>query len=1181
MSGKTAKYLYALIFILAFGLLSAGLRGGTAMAYPSGWTSDAGAGVTGAKSVDVAAWGDTVLIVWKSSGGHVMCRRSTNGGITWGYPSYPAALSPGRMDVSSGECFDPQVAINGSTAYIAYKTRNEPHDTWAGFPADRDYVVVKRSDDGGASFKNLDPGTKKSRGVWYGLTPTDRSVNNFDLDRCSATEPFLLVYEDNNSGSHLKRGYFHNVGVMSEGGSNPGIELPTQASGRAVICPAIAGAGANEYYVSFVERNWESSPGELVVAARFLEGQGWSDWHTYPPGRKAVPMDGYKGHNTLRDIDVSCIGGGHMRAVWDDTTGGRHEVKLRVLDTNQVQGLSTLRTVDHAPFTKTARGRELRSYRGKSSGDGKRYIRDASGDSVIMDLGSASVENFITFSLDCDGRPGSRAYLAGTRQSDGRIHVKRTDTSPPASDPVRVNGKAPSTSATYLRTSFPLSLGNVKDPDWNVTGADINSKFNNGVTSVAFRYAPKSAPGNWTTLKTVNATGASGLSWETTVKVPGLADGRYYFKGTLTDTAGNTADSARSGEIVIDTKPPDTGIEASGRPGSGGWFTSDVTVTLKPVDSYGVEHTKCRIRNDLDGSCGEWNDYGGPFILSEGRWTLEYYSVDRAGNGEERKASVVNVDRTAPTTAILTPEKDAVQTGFDSSQAVLVSGTASDCGSGLASETLLKNGTRMGAAKTGGFDDPIHAVWEVSKEEPGVYEITLSAEDRAGNVGTATRRINLDSFSKEWYLAEGNTLPEFMEYLSIINPGDQAARVQLEFMLEDGSVIRPEVHMVAPRTRATLKVKDYVPEGHPGVSTRVRCDNQAIVVERPMYFHYRAADPGRNWKGGHIARGINTLQKQYYFAEGSTRQAGNGGPFDEWLCLQNPGEATANVTVTYMLGDGSNIEKAYRVAPHSRITVDVNLDVGPDRDVSAKVVSDVPLAAERPQYQNYRGYAVDGHNVVGASSPLRKWHFAEGTTKSGFEQWITLQNPGEIKADVTITYMNGEGKVTTTRKTVPPRSRGTVKVLEDVGDGQDISADVESDQPIVAERPMYFEYKGIWDGASVAMGQTSSSRTFFIAEGCTLADFETYYCIQNSEREDADVRVTYMLGDGTRMERRYSVKARSRLTISVNDENTGVGPGRNVSAKVVSSVPVTIERPMYFNCGGCIGGHVGSAYGID
>ena len=51
--------------------------------------------------------------------------------------------------------------------------------------------------------------------------------------------------------------------------------------------------------------------------------------------------------------------------------------------------------------------------------------------------------------------------------------------------------------------------------------------------------------------------------------------------------------------------------------------------------------------------------------------------------------------------------------------------------------------------------------------------------------------------------------------------------------------------------------------------------------------------------------------------------------------------------------------------------------------------------------------------------------------------------------------------------------------------------------------------------------------------------------------------------------------------VKSRDANETVGPGKNVSAKITSTVPVTIERPMYFDCGGCVGGHVGSAYGID
>lgn len=1178
MGRKQVVFAAVLALACAFSVLTAGIFSGPAYAYPAGWTSDLYIGSTAKQSVDVAFWGDTILVVWKDNAGHVICKRSANGGQAW---SYPSSFSGGRADKSTSECFDPQVVMYGSIAFIGYKTRNEPHDTWAGFPNNVDYVVLKRSDDGGVTWKNLDPETHKSRGVWYAITPQDRSVNNFDLDRCNIMEPFLLAYEENNGGNKVKAGWFHNVGVMTAGGSNAGMQIPVQAPDRAVICPAIAGAGANEYYVSFVERNWESSPGELVVVARFLEGQGWSDWNTYPQGKKAVPMDGYKGHGSLRDTDISCISSGQMRAVWDDTSSGRNEAKLRVLDTNQVQGLSTLRTVDHTPFTKTCRGRDLRVYRGQNSGDGRRYLRDAASDTVIMDLGSVSQESFNTFNIERDGRAGSRTYLVGTRQSDGKIYFKKTDEVAPTCDPIKISGKAPATVPTYFKSSFQLSLANVKDADWNLTGADIKGKFNNGVASAAFKYAPKSNSGKWTTLKTVSATGAAGLAWAATVSVPGLGDGRYYFKGTITDTAGNSSDAARSGEIVVDTNPPNTAINRAGTGGDNGWHKSDVTVTLTPVDAGGFDYTTYQIKNNASGAAGEWIKYGGPFVIAEGQWAVSYYSTDKAGNVETTKTMDINIDKTPPSAAVLTPTKDAIQTGFESNQQADVSGMGSDSGSGLASETIFLNGSVLGNKKTSGFGKPITARWNVSRAKPGNYEIKVSVRDRAGNVGTAIKFVNLDNFCKDWYLAEGNTLPDFKEYLCIVNPGDKDAKVRLDFMLEDGNVITPDRVTIAAHSRATYRVTQFVPEGHSGVSTRVHCDNQAIVVERPMYFHYKAADPTRNWKGGHIGRGINTLQKQAYFAEGTTRDNPAEGQFDTWLTMLNPGAQTADVSITYMLGDGSNINKSYEVGPHSRKTVSVNQDVGPGKDVSTKIVSNVPLACERPQYQDYRGFAVDGHNAVGAPSPMKSWHFAEGTTKHGFEEWLTIQNPGDIAANVKFTYMNGESKVTTAVRVVPRRSRATVKVVEDVGDAQDISATVESDQPIVAERPMYFNYGGSCDGATNAMGEVSASRTFYIAEGCTLAEYQTYYCIQNANESDARVRVTYMLGDGAQVKRDYTVRARSRLTVNVNDPYSGVGPGQNISAKVTSSVPVTIERPMYFNSNGYVGGHVGSAYGID
>jgi hypothetical protein len=53
---------------------------------------------------------------------------------------------------------------------------------------------------------------------------------------------------------------------------------------------------------------------------------------------------------------------------------------------------------------------------------------------------------------------------------------------------------------------------------------------------------------------------------------------------------------------------------------------------------------------------------------------------------------------------------------------------------------------------------------------------------------------------------------------------------------------------------------------------------------------------------------------------------------------------------------------------------------------------------------------------------------------------------------------------------VSANSRLTVNVNQDAGANQDISAKVSSDQPIITERPMYFNYQGVWTGGHDVVG---------------------------------------------------------------------------------------------------------------
>jgi len=53
----------------------------------------------------------------------------------------------------------------------------------------------------------------------------------------------------------------------------------------------------------------------------------------------------------------------------------------------------------------------------------------------------------------------------------------------------------------------------------------------------------------------------------------------------------------------------------------------------------------------------------------------------------------------------------------------------------------------------------------------------------------------------------------------------------------------------------------------------------------------------------------------------------------------------------------------------------------------------------------------------------------------------------------------------------------------DVGPNQDVSMHIHCGSPIVAERPMYFNYHGKWTGGHDIMGTDSPKTKWYFAEG--------------------------------------------------------------------------------------------------
>ncbi|RJP30788.1 MAG: hypothetical protein C4536_09305 [Actinobacteria bacterium] len=378
-----------------------------------------------------------------------------------------------------------------------------------------------------------------------------------------------------------------------------------------------------------------------------------------------------------------------------------------------------------------------------------------------------------------------------------------------------------------------------------------------------------------------------------------------------------------------------------------------------------------------------------------------------------------------------------------------------------------------------------------------------------------------------------------------------------------------------------VAIMDY--SGNPAVcdfSTSVESTNGVpIVVERPMYFDYKDA-----WTGGHSTVGALDPAPVFYFAEGTCRSG-----FEPYLCVQNPQEGDADVTITYMRGDGSTAEQSFTVAARSRYTVIVKNFLGEGDEVaydfSARVecTNGRAIVAERPMYFNYQGAWTGGHNVIGANAPAPAFYFAEGTCRPGFDPYICVQNPQEGAADIAITYMRGDGSTAEQSFTMPGTARYTVNVKDFMGGGNDVaydfSARVECTNggSIVAERPMYFNYQGAWTGGHDVVGATAPAPVFYFSEGTCRSDFDSYICVQNPQEGVADVAITYMNGDGSIHEQSFSVAGNSRYTVNVKDfMGEGDDVAHDFSAKVecTSGGNIVAERPMYFNYQGAwTGGH--------
>jgi hypothetical protein len=330
----------------------------------------------------------------------------------------------------------------------------------------------------------------------------------------------------------------------------------------------------------------------------------------------------------------------------------------------------------------------------------------------------------------------------------------------------------------------------------------------------------------------------------------------------------------------------------------------------------------------------------------------------------------------------------------------------------------------------------------------------------------------------------------------------------------------------------------------------------------------------------------------WYFAEG---YIGNG--FEELFTIQNPDPVNISTfTVTYVFPSAPAIVKSHTVNPSSRMTVSANSDLGvgitaPHVTISAivQVAQGSPnIVVERPMYFKYVNGSTtiqSGTDVVGATKPAASYYFAEGDTRQtgGHHYWtyITMLNQSATtSANVTVTYFTGAcggtGPACLTEKfALKPLQRATARP-DDSGINlhQQVAISVTSDQPIVAERPMYVQDTitnagGTFSGAASEIGATQLAKDWLFAEGYTGGSggsFQQYFVLANFGGTAANVTVKMEYNGGLTKTVPVTVAPYSQNYVDVNKINVGA-PSAAAAAEITSDQPIVADRLLAFHQG--------------
>ncbi len=321
---------------------------------------------------------------------------------------------------------------------------------------------------------------------------------------------------------------------------------------------------------------------------------------------------------------------------------------------------------------------------------------------------------------------------------------------------------------------------------------------------------------------------------------------------------------------------------------------------------------------------------------------------------------------------------------------------------------------------------------------------------------------------------------------------------------------------------------------------------------------------------------------RWFFAEGSSTLG-----FDERFLIYNPYPSEAVVRVRFYTPDGPKLKANLASVPV------------PARGALGLAVNDYLLRQSvlGASIETIRGRVIvwkaifgepdgrphGGALTLGATDTATEWYFPDGGVGTGYDERLSILNPGGEEAIVTVSLITKEEMIQPPKLIelkIPPRRVRAWSLDEMVG--ADLQADLGpvgvevrsvNGVPVVVEQNLFVSTGDI-EGMASEIGLTEASSRWWVPPA-TIRPGSDSLIVVNPAPDDATVSVELRFADGdeaTPDELQGVVvpsAGRSRLTLARFTE------GRPVVAVVTSDVPIYVQRTSYSSALGDIASVMG------